>query len=67
MRRQAVIWMMITFTLMRQHNTYTERRMIGCDANQHTVLIGIVDIDGFAEPESRASANVLDECQCNAL
>ena len=58
---------MITFTLMRQHNTYAERRMIRCGANQHTVLIQIGASDVFAEPESRASANVMNERQFKAL
>lgn len=35
--------------------------------NQDTVLIRIGDIDAFVEPDSGASANVMDEYQFNAL
>ena len=35
--------------------------------NQDTVLIRIRDIDAFVEPDSGASANVMDEYQFKAL
>ena len=42
-------------------------KMIRSGPNQDTVLIRIGDIDAFVEPDSGASANVMDEYQLKAL
>ncbi|PFX12683.1 hypothetical protein AWC38_SpisGene23317 [Stylophora pistillata] len=69
LRRQAVTQMLIIYTFRRQHNTYTLHRVkkIRTDLDQDTVLIRIRDIDAFVEPDSGASANVMDKYRFKAL
>ena len=65
LKRQAVI--QTTTSSNKQQNTSHHMRRIRSGANQDTIPIRIGDIDSWVEPDSGASANVMDEYQFKAL